>query len=362
MPFSKSLPRLQPVMIQHCRRRGPDGGRVCDDASSFRFSAAPPHGRSLRGRRREDQSDVWAPSSASPRMIPKCAPSSRLSIKDCVSLGGSMGAISRSTIGLAQATSQRRSIVKEVADLRPDVIFATSTPITVAFHQETLTIPVVFVVVSDPVGAGLVANLPRPGGNITGFLNVEASMGGKWVELLDEVAPGLRRAVMIFNPDTAPGNEAYFTRAFEDAAKLFGLEPVLAPVHADSDMRDVISNLGQEPRGGLVTVTDSFMFVHRATVIAQAARHRVPAVYPNRVSARDGGLLSYGASNIDLFRRAALYVDRILRSKKPSELPVEIPTKFELRPPKRSASPCLPRCLPAPMSDRINGHVRSWHF
>ena len=226
--------------------------------------------------------------------------------------------------------AKMRSIVKEVVDLRPDVIFATSTPITVALHQETLTIPVVFVVVSDPVGAGLVANLPRPGGNITGFLNVEASMGGKWVELLDEVAPGLRRAVMIFNPDTAPGNGAYFTRAFEDAAKLFGLEPVLAPVHADSDIRDVISNLGQEPRGGLVTVTDSFMFVHRATVIAQAAHHRVPAVYPNRVSARDGGLLSYGASNIDLFRRAALYVDRILRGKKPSELPVEIPTKFEL--------------------------------
>ena len=211
--------------------------------------------------------------------------------------------------------AKMRSIVKEVVDLRPDVIFATSTPITVALHQETLTIPVVFVVVSDPVGAGLVANLPRPGGNITGFLNVEASMGGKWVELLDEVAPGLRRAVMIFNPDTAPGNGAYFTRAFENAAKLFGLEPVLAPVHADSDIRDVISNLGQEPRGGLVTVTDSFMFVHRATVIAQAAHHRVPA---------------YGASNIDLFRRAALYVDRILRGKKPSELPVEIPTKFEL--------------------------------
>src|SRR5258705_3587791 len=175
--------------------------------------------------------------------------------------------------------AKMRSIVKEVVDLRPDVIFATSTPIAVALHQETLTIPVVFVVVSDPVCAGLVANLARPGGNINGFLHVEASIGGKWVELLNEVAPGLRRATMMFNPDTAPGNGAYFTRAFEDAAKLFGLEPVLAPVHADSDIREVISNLGQEPRGGLVTVTDSFLFVHRAAIIEQAAHHRVPTVY-----------------------------------------------------------------------------------
>jgi putative tryptophan/tyrosine transport system substrate-binding protein len=155
-------------------------------------------------------------------------------------------------------------------------------------------------------------------------------MGGKWVELLNEVAPGLRRVAMMFNPDTAPGHGAYFAQAFKDAAKSFGLEPALAPVHADADIQVVIADLGREPRGGLVIVTDSFMFVHRATVIAQSAYHRVPSVYPNHVMARDGGLLSYGASNIDLFRRAALYVDRILRGTKPSELPVEIPTKFEV--------------------------------
>ena len=188
----------------------------------------------------------------------------------------------------------------------------------------------VFVVVSDPVGASLVASLSRPGGNITGLLNVEASMSGKWVELLNELAPGLRRVVMIFNPNTAPGGGSYFAQAFEDAARSFKLEPISAPVHEVSDIEDVISRLGNEPRGGLVVVTDSFMFVHRTTIISQTARHRVPAVYPTRVSVRDGGLLSYGASNIDLFRRAASYVDRILRGVQPGELPVEVPTKFEL--------------------------------
>jgi putative tryptophan/tyrosine transport system substrate-binding protein len=189
---------------------------------------------------------------------------------------------------------------------------------------------VVFVVVSDPVGAGIVASLSRPGGNFTGLINVESSMSGKWVELLKEVAPGLRRAAIIFNPDTAPGHGTYFAQAFEDSARSFNLEPISAPVHTKSDIEEVISGLAIEPRGGLVMVTDSFMFVHRATVIEQTARHGVSAVYPNRVSTREGGLLSYGASNIDIFHRAASHVDRILRGVKPSELPVEVPTKFEL--------------------------------
>jgi putative tryptophan/tyrosine transport system substrate-binding protein len=226
--------------------------------------------------------------------------------------------------------TEMRRLTREMVALRPDLIFASSTPITVALHQETPTIPVVFAVVSDPVGAGLVASLSRPGGNMTGLLNVEASMGGKWVELLNEVAPGLQRVVTMFNPDTAPGGGSYFAQAFEDAARSFKLEPISAPVHEVSNIEDVISRLRNEPRGGLVVVTDSFTFVHRTTIISQTARHRVPAVYPNRVWARDGGLLSYGASNIDLFRRAALYVDRILRGAKPGELPVEVPTKFEL--------------------------------
>jgi putative ABC transport system substrate-binding protein len=226
--------------------------------------------------------------------------------------------------------TEMHRLTKEIVALRPDVIFASSTPITVALHQETRAIPVVFVVVSDPVGASLVASLSRPGGNITGLLNVEASMSGKWVELLNEVAPGLRRMAMMFNPDTAPGGGSYFAQAFEDAARSFNIEPISAPVHEVSDIEDVISGLGNEPRGGLVVVTDSFMSVHRTTVISETARHRVPAVYPIRVSVRDGGLLSYGPSTIDLFRRAAPYVDRILKGEKPADLPVQAPVKFEM--------------------------------
>ena len=158
--------------------------------------------------------------------------------------------------------TEMHRLTKEIVALRPDVIFASSTPITVALHQETRTIPVVFVVVSDPVGASLVASLSRPGGNITGLLNVEASMSGKWVELLNEVAPDLRRVAMMFNPDTAPGGGSYFAQAFEDAARSFKIEPISAPVHEVSDIEDVISGLGNEPHGGLVVVTDSFMSVH----------------------------------------------------------------------------------------------------
>jgi putative ABC transport system substrate-binding protein len=155
-------------------------------------------------------------------------------------------------------------------------------------------------------------------------------MGGKWVELLNEMAPGLRRAAIMFNPDTAPGGGSYFTQAFEDAARSLKLEPISAPVHDVSDIEDVISRLGNGPRGGLVVETDSFMSVHRATVISETARHRVPAVYPIRVAARDGGLLSYGPATIDLFRRAAPYVDRLLKGEKPADMPIQAPVKFEM--------------------------------
>jgi putative ABC transport system substrate-binding protein len=189
---------------------------------------------------------------------------------------------------------------------------------------------VVFALVSDPVGAGLVTSLSRPGGNVTGLINVEASMSGKWVELLNEVAPGLSRAAMIFNPGTAPGGGRYFSEAFEKAARSFGFDPIHAPVHTDADIETLIAALASEPRGGLVVVTDSFLFVHRSTIIAQTARYRVPAVYANHAAAAEGGLLSYGALNIDLFRRAASYVSRILHGEKPGDLPVQQPTKFEL--------------------------------
>jgi putative ABC transport system substrate-binding protein len=226
---------------------------------------------------------------------------------------------------------EMRRFAREAIATQPDIIFAGSTPVTTALHRETRTIPIVFATVSDPVGAGLVASLSRPGGNVTGLINVEASMSGKWVELLNEVAPGLRRVAMMFNPDTAPGGGSYFVQAFESAARSFGLDPIMAPIHEDPDIEHVIAELGEgQERGGLVIVTDSFALAHRATIIAQASRSHVPAVSPTRTWTKDGGLMSYGPSNIDLFRRAASYVDRILRGDKPSDLPVEVPIKFEL--------------------------------
>jgi putative ABC transport system substrate-binding protein len=222
------------------------------------------------------------------------------------------------------------ALAKELVELKPDVICCNSTPVTDAVVRATKTIPIVFTIVSDPVGAGFVASLARPGGNVTGFINVESSMAGKWLELLKEITPDVKRVAIMFNPETAPGRGLYFLRPFEAAAPSFTVEPIAAPVHNDGDIEKVITSLGREPGRGLVVETDSFLLVHRATVITQAARNKVPAIYPLSIFAKDGGLLSYGASNIDVFRRAAPYVDRILRGTKPGELPVQVPTQYEM--------------------------------
>ena len=205
--------------------------------------------------------------------------------------------------------AQIPALAKDLVELKPDVIFCNSTPVTDALVRATKTVPIVFTIVSDPVGAGFVASLPRPGGNVTGFINVDSSMAGKWLELLKEIAPGVKRVAIMFNPETAPDRGLYFLRPFEAAAPSFAVEPIAAPVHDDGDIEKVITSLGREPGGGLVVETDSFLVVHRATVITQAFRNKVPAMYPLRIHAMDGGLLPYGANNIDLFRRAAPYVD-----------------------------------------------------
>ncbi len=219
---------------------------------------------------------------------------------------------------------------KELVDLQPDAILAHGTPVTAALQRETRTIPIVFVTVSDPVGSGFVAGLPRPGGNITGFINLEAGMGGKWLELLTEIAPGVKRVAAMFNPDTAPYVRSYYLPAFEAAARSFKVTPIVAPVHSDAEIETVIASLGREPGGGLVVMPDTFTVVHRAPIILLAARNNVPAVYWITMAAKDGGLLSYGPDLGDLFRRAAPYVDRILKGEKPAELPVQVPTKFEM--------------------------------
>jgi putative tryptophan/tyrosine transport system substrate-binding protein len=223
-----------------------------------------------------------------------------------------------------------RMFAKELVDLQPETILAGTTPATAALQRETRTIPIVFASVSDPVGDGFVAGLPRPGGNITGFITMEAAMAGKWVELLTEIAPGVKRAAMMFNPDTAPGGGSYFLPAFEAAARSLKVAPIAAPVHGDAEIETVMTSLSREPGGGLVVNADAFMLAHRAPIILLAARNNVPAVYSLSVFARAGGLLSYGPNEVDIFRHSASYVDRILRGAKPADLPVQLPVKFEM--------------------------------
>jgi putative ABC transport system substrate-binding protein len=229
----------------------------------------------------------------------------------------------------AGSVERMRMFAKELVELRPDLILAVTTPATAALQRETRTIPIVFANVSDPVGDGFVADLPRPGGNITGFLTLVASMGGKWLELLTEVAPSAKRVATMFNPDTAPGGGSYYLPTFEAAARSLKVEPITAPVRSDAEIETAMTSLGREPGGGLVVMPDgAFNFVHRAQIIMSAARNNVPTVYWDSVFARDGGLLSYGIDRVDIFRRSASYVDRILKGDKPADLPVQAPIKF----------------------------------
>jgi putative tryptophan/tyrosine transport system substrate-binding protein len=226
--------------------------------------------------------------------------------------------------------ARTRTFAKELIELQPDVILAGSTLATAALHRETRTIPIVFASIVDPVGSGFVAGLPRPGGNVTGFTSLEGSVGGKWLELLKEIAPGIRRAAAMFNPDTAPFARAHFLPSFEAAARSLRVESIITPVHSDAEIESVINSLGREPGGGLVVLSDSFMGGHRGTVIAAATRNDVPSIFDVPFFPRDGGLLSFGTSYPDIFRRAASYVDRILRGEKPADLPVQLPIKFQM--------------------------------
>jgi putative ABC transport system substrate-binding protein len=220
-----------------------------------------------------------------------------------------------------------RALVLELVGLQPDVILASGGT-TVALQRETRTIPIVFVGAGDPVASGLVARLDRPSGNTTGFAIWEASLGGKWLELLLEMAPELKRAAIMFNPDNT--STSIFMSSLETAGRSLKVVPIPAPVHNDVEIEAAIMALRREPRGGLVVIPDLFMYVHRAPIILAAARNNVPAVYYLSDFARDGGLLSYGADPVDHYRRAATYVDRILRGAKPGDLPVQFPTKFEM--------------------------------
>jgi putative tryptophan/tyrosine transport system substrate-binding protein len=222
-----------------------------------------------------------------------------------------------------------RALAQELVGLQPDIIVvAASTPATLAVQGETRTIPIVFAGVGDPVGGGIVARLDRPTENITGFALFEPTLPGKWLELLSEIAPGLKRVAIMFNPDTAPVSA--FMTSVETAARSLKVVPIIAPVHSDGEIETAIMALGREPGGGLVTLPDIFVFVHRVPIISAAARNNVPAVYSAHEFAREGGLLSYGPDPLDTYRRVASYVDRVLRGAKPAELPIQLPTKFEM--------------------------------
>jgi putative tryptophan/tyrosine transport system substrate-binding protein len=221
-----------------------------------------------------------------------------------------------------------RAFSQELVGLLPDIIVAISTPVAAALQRETRTIAIVFVSAGDPIATGIVARLDRPGGNITGFVFLEASMGGKWLELLSEIAPGLKRAAIMFNPDTV--NASLYLPSLEAAARSFKVIPITAPVHSDVEIETAINALGREPGAGLVVIPDVFTLAHRATIISAAARNNVSAVYWESEFARDGGLLSYGVHEVDTWRRAATYVDRLLRGARISDLPVQYPTKFHL--------------------------------
>jgi len=217
----------------------------------------------------------------------------------------------------------------ELVALGPEVILADASPSVEALQRQTRTIPIVFVTVADPIGQGFVANLAHPGGNTTGFSVFDAPMAGKWLEMLTQITPPVTRVAMLFNPATTPYANLMF-RAMEDAAPSFAVAVRAAPVNSESEVDAMMAALAREGRGGVLVLTSIFTVTHRDAIIALAARHRLPAVYAYSFFAEAGGLMSYGVDVADVHRRAADYVNRILKGDKPGDLPVQMPIKFNL--------------------------------
>jgi putative ABC transport system substrate-binding protein len=217
----------------------------------------------------------------------------------------------------------------ELVSLAPDVLLAQSSPSVVALRRNTDKIPIIFTMVTDPVGQGLVENLAHPSGNVTGFSDFNSLMTGKWLGMLAQVAPPVARVAVLYNPSTAP-YAGLMMQAIEEAAPSFGIAVQGAPCHNASEIESVTAELARQQRGGLLVLTDIFAFVHRDTILASAARHRLPTVYFARSFTVAGGLMSYGIDYADLFLRSGDYIDRILKGASPRDLPVQQPTKFEL--------------------------------
>jgi putative tryptophan/tyrosine transport system substrate-binding protein len=221
------------------------------------------------------------------------------------------------------------AVAGELAATQPDVVLMRSTAGTRALLARTRTIPIVFVVVSDPVGDGFVRSMARPDSNVTGFTNVEASVAGKWLEMLRELKPGLSRVALVFGRRTAPGGGEHYLRLVQAAADALAVAVVPVPIENGDDVERQLEAFGREP-GGIVVLPDATTSSYRSFIVAAASRARLPAIYPFRNFVSDGGLISYGIDISDIYRRAASYVDRILRGASPSDLPVQAPTKFEL--------------------------------
>ena len=225
-------------------------------------------------------------------------------------------------------SSRLRAYAAELTALNPDVIFAAPSAALAAVQRATRTIPVVFAQVSDPVGAGFVASLAHPGGNITGFALFEFAVGAKWLELLKQVAPSVSRVAVIYDPATP--SAAGFLPLIEAAGRSFGVDVFVHSVRDTNDIEGAISALAAEPNGGLIAIAGPLITGKRDLIISLANKSRLPTIFAFRYYAEAGGLVSYGVDNLDLYRRAGSYVDRILRGEKPSELPVQEATKFQL--------------------------------
>jgi putative ABC transport system substrate-binding protein len=229
----------------------------------------------------------------------------------------------------ASDAAARQRLAKELVALNSEVILAHGTPTAAAMLQETRSIPIIFLNVSDPIGSGFVSGFARPNRNATGFITMEPTLAGKWVELIKEIAPGVTRCALLFNPKTAPYAH-YFINPFQVAAGSSGVEPIIASVSDVTALETTIAAQAREPNGSLIIMPDTFLTVHRAKIAALAAQHRLPAVYWARLFVAGGGLVSYGNDTADSFRRAATYAHRILQGEKPIDLPVQAPVKFEL--------------------------------
>ena len=227
-------------------------------------------------------------------------------------------------------SARMRALAAELVGLHPDLLIGHTTGPTTALRQATDTIPIIFFQISDPIGSGFISSLARPGGNLTGFSSYELSMGGKWLQLLTEIAPGLKRAGILFNPQTAPYVPRYYLISFEEAASRHKVELVTLSVQSSAEIEDAIDRLAQQTDAGLAVMPDSFGLVHRDLIVGLTLKHRLPTISPYRDYALIGGLLSYGIDIPDLFRRSAAYVDRILKGERPENLPAQQPTKFEL--------------------------------